>query len=138
MGEIVSLSKETKHRRRLLQEISDGSSRQRSYIKYFTLRSRIVNLSSGADYGMQTTVAVSELTLLVCTSCGPHPSSPAAKAAFKGNDERVRALIASGADPNGAESPLILASRAGHATVIRILLQAGADPNQRGGSTTGQ
>jgi hypothetical protein len=56
-----------------------------------------------------------------------------AKAAFEGDAEQVRALIAGGADPNGAESPLILAARAGHVTVIQILIRAGADPNQRGG-----
>ncbi len=73
------------------------------------------------------------LALLVSVSCGPHPSSSLAKAAFEGEAAKVRDLLAKGADPNGAEGPLILAARAGQVTVIQILLRAGADPNQRGG-----
>ncbi len=70
-------------------------------------------------------------------ACGPKAGSPIAQAAFSGDFEQVRNLLAQGVDPNGAgssgESPLLLAVRAGHVHVIQALLRAGADPGQRGG-----
>lgn len=64
-------------------------------------------------------------------------------AAFFGQDDAVRLLLARGADPDarGTEwmtgTPLNAAASARHATVVALLLEAGADPDavQRGGWT---
>jgi ankyrin repeat protein len=64
-------------------------------------------------------------------------------AAFFGQDEAVRLLLARGADPDArgtgwmTGTPLNAAASSGHATVVALLLDAGADPDavQRGGWT---
>ena len=64
-------------------------------------------------------------------------------AAFFGQDEAVRLLLARGADPDArgtgwmTGTPLNAAASARHATVAALLLEAGADPDavQRGGWT---
>jgi uncharacterized protein len=64
-------------------------------------------------------------------------------AAFFGQDEAVRLLLARGADPDVpgtgwmTGTPLNAAASARHATVVALLLEAGADPDavQRGGWT---
>ena len=64
-------------------------------------------------------------------------------AAFFGQDEAVRLLLARGADPDARGTgwmigtPLNAAASARHATVVALLLEAGADPDavQRGGWT---
>jgi uncharacterized protein len=64
-------------------------------------------------------------------------------AAFFGQDDAVRLLLARGADPDApgtgwmTGTPLNAAASAGHATVVGLLLEAGADPDavQRGGWT---
>src|SRR5918999_538109 len=52
-------------------------------------------------------------------------------AASEHSVERVRSLLAKGADPNarGAHGRTALYSAAGDASVIRLLIEAGADPN---------
>jgi len=53
-------------------------------------------------------------------------------AAIDGDTERVRVLLAHGADPNYPripETPLICAVGADHIEVVQVLLEAGADPN---------
>ena len=64
-------------------------------------------------------------------------------AAFFGQDDAVRLLLARGADPDArgtgwmTGTPLNAAASAPHATVVALLLEAGADPDavQRGGWT---
>lgn len=64
-------------------------------------------------------------------------------AAFFGQDDAVRLLLARGADPAArgtgwmTGTPLNAAASARHATVVALLLEAGADPDavQRGGWT---
>jgi uncharacterized protein len=64
-------------------------------------------------------------------------------AAFFGQDDAVRLLLARGADPDArgtgwmTGTPLNAAASARHATVVALLLEAGADPDaaQRGGWT---
>jgi ankyrin repeat protein len=64
-------------------------------------------------------------------------------AAFFGQDDAVRLLLARGADPDAGGTgwmtgtPLNAAASARHATVVALLLEAGADPDavQRGGWT---
>ena len=64
-------------------------------------------------------------------------------AAFFGQDDAVRLLLARGADPDVpgtgwmTGTPLNAAASARHATVVALLLEAGADPDavQRGGWT---
>jgi ankyrin repeat protein len=61
-------------------------------------------------------------------------------ASFRGNLEKVEALLIVGVDPNVTnkdfgrfgETPLHLASRMGHAKVVELLLKHGANPNARG------
>lgn len=58
-------------------------------------------------------------------------------ASCRGIDTLVKALLDSGADPNGAgkehRSCLQVAAYNGHATTVAHLFEAGADPNQGGG-----
>ena len=64
-------------------------------------------------------------------------------AAFFGQDDAVRLLLARGADPDAhgtgwmTGTPLSSAASAGHAATVDLLLEAGADPDavQRGGWT---
>jgi len=64
-------------------------------------------------------------------------------AAFFGQDDAVRLLLARGADPDApgtgwmTGTPLNSAASAGHAATVDLLLEAGADPDavQRGGWT---
>ena len=53
--------------------------------------------------------------------------------AVEGNEEGVRSLIASGADPNASDAgggrPLYFASAGGHTATVSALIAAGADVN---------
>ena len=66
-------------------------------------------------------------------NAGPVASQPAELmiAARAGDLEKVRALLASGAepDPTGIATPLFFAAQGGHLEIAAILLDSGADPN---------
>lgn len=69
--------------------------------------------------------------LLTLTGCGmPKADTPLTLAADSGDAAEVRALLASGADPDGPDSfgltPLVRASRRGHVEVVKALLAGGA------------
>lgn len=61
--------------------------------------------------------------------------SPLARAAAVGNLDRVRTLIAAGADPNDDDF-LVAAAEAGSLACVRALLAAGADPSAQIGDTS--
>jgi ankyrin repeat protein len=79
-------------------------------------------------------------TAVVSSSPGSAPSAALTvelvKAAGSGNSEQVKALLASGADPNGAiengNRPLLAASRKGDLATIEALLAKGANVNIQG------
>lgn len=83
---------------------------------------------------MRTILLVPALFLAGCVYA---PETPLGSAAGHGDTERVKTLLARGADPNNRSgrggSALIGAARGGHIGVIRALAAAGADPNLRGG-----
>lgn len=62
-------------------------------------------------------------------------STPLQAASYKGFDQIVKALLASGANPNTADangaSPLTYAAQFNHVKVVELLMKAGADPNQK-------
>ena len=61
--------------------------------------------------------------------------SPLVRAAAVGNLDRVRTLIAAGADPNDDDC-LVAAAEAGSLACVRALLTAGADPSAHIGDTS--
>jgi ankyrin repeat protein len=68
-------------------------------------------------------------------------AGPLRHAAAAGKLERVRELLATGADPNkrpiGQSTPLIAAASTGHLAVVKELLAAGADPSFAHGGKRG-
>lgn len=58
------------------------------------------------------------------------------EAAFSGDIEKIKSLLANGAGVNGkswdGDTPLANAVREGHTEVVELLLTKGTDPNPRG------
>jgi uncharacterized protein len=62
------------------------------------------------------------------------PMGELCRAAGAGDVQKVKSLLAAGANPNGAEReilPLDAAAEAGHVEVVKVLLAAGADPKRK-------
>ena len=59
------------------------------------------------------------------------PLSPVEIAAKNGDLEKVRALIASGADVNAKNGSLIVAASWNHTEILKALIEGGADPNAK-------
>lgn len=72
---------------------------------------------------------------LLTAGCRPAPSTPLARAAFAGDVEQVRRLLAATSADTAADSlsPLIWAARADRVEAMTLLLDAGADPNRPDG-----
>lgn len=66
----------------------------------------------------------------------PSQTSALIAASQAGRLDQVKALLAAGALPNGADEPgqrpLLAAIAAGHTEIVRLLLQRGASPNVKG------
>lgn len=81
---------------------------------------------------VRTGFPIAVVSILLTAACGPTPSTPLTNAAFRGDAEQVKTLLATTSADTAADgwTPLIWAARGGHVEVMVPLLDAGADPNR--------